>query len=695
MSKKNQNKTSSENNKTDFQKIHESPSPSAAQVHKKKTVSRKKILGIAGISMLAFVVISLIMLGILLEPAIKIQGFMSFDADTWVEESKTVILLNDEDNAVSGKLLAENRIFVSINEVPQHTIDAFISIEDKRFYAHKGVDYKRIMSATKRNIGAKSYKEGASTITQQLVKNTHLTHDKTIARKIQEARIARSIERKYTKAEILENYFNILYFGNNLYGIGSATRTMFGGSVSELSIAQSALLAAIINNPAKYNPYQNPENAKMRRDLVLAQMFNDNRISQTEYQLALAEEIHMMPVTLGKNHYFGAVVGEAAKALGCSEKELFKRNVTIATHLDVDVQKKIEKIVQANPLDSNHLNMQILTLCNHSGSILSVNGFSDTRLVKIKRQPGSTIKPVLCFAPSLEKGIALPSTPILDEKTNFADYAPSNYRNHYDGWTNVENALAQSSNVVAVKLLEMIGVEYAKNFARNCGLSFSASDHALPLALGAMQEGVTLRQIVSSYQPFANEGKRIDSNFVRYIKDASGKVIYRAKATETRVMCDITAYFMNVMLQKSVTDGTARVLHDSGLLSVCAKTGTVGNADGNTDAYCIAYTPDYTVGIWIGAKNNHAPHTLTGGATPTLLAREVLKTLHKNSTSHTTTFNRPKTIKTVNVDAKELNDNHRLVQANDTLPLRFTKQIEYPSTRILPKKTKTHINICA
>ena len=631
---------------------------------------------------LMLLIFSITTLAIILEPNIKIQSFETLDLNKLTAVSKTLLVLDDTENNITDCLYEDNKLFTKIESVPRQTIDAFISIEDKRFYSHNGIDYQRILSAIKNDIISRSFREGASTISQQLIKNTHLSSDKNISRKIQEMRIARALERQFSKEEILEMYLNILYFGNNIYGIGSASEIMFKKNVSELNLAESALLAGIINNPSRYNPLTNPEQSILRRNLVLTEMYKLNKINKTELEAAKAAKINTMSVIKHKNHYIDAALNQAASILYCDEADLYRKNISIGTSFDAHIQQVINEIL-AKARIPDGLGTQILVMSNASGEILSLSGLGATAgLASLRRQPGSTVKPVISYAPALEKRLAYPALPILDEKIDFSGYSPSNYRNKYAHWTTVEDALAQSSNVCAAKLLEMSGVEYAKTFAIKLGYDFGKNDTGLPLALGGMEKGLTLRQIANAYQAFANDGNYIKSSFVRYIKDSSGKLLYEQKMKETRAMSDETAYFINKMLGKCAKEGTGKLLNGC-IKNICAKTGTVGDENGNTDAYCIAYTPEFTVAVWIGSKNSTEPHKITGGGLPASIARSILLSINpKNSQG----FPRPNSIKTVELNRNEFNENHRLVLADKNTAPRYRKSAEFPENFPLQKQ---------
>ena len=263
---------------------------------------------------------------LLTEPAVKIGGWATLDTAKLERIHQTVTIKGLDGNIVADGIYSHNRIYTPLSEIPEHTKNAFICIEDKRFYRHHGVDYVRMMGALKNNVRSASFKEGASTITQQLIKNTHLSNKKTFSRKFQEIRIAKELERNYSKDRILEAYLNIIYFGNNVYGIGQAARTYFDKDVANLDVAESALLAGIINNPTRFNPLLKKENAIKRRNVVIDRMADIGKIEKTDVEREKAKDIIISPMHQNPySVYIENVLTEAARVLDCLAEELFEK----------------------------------------------------------------------------------------------------------------------------------------------------------------------------------------------------------------------------------------------------------------------------------------------------------------------------------------------------------------------------------
>ena len=598
---------------------------------------------------------------LILEPAIKLRGWAELDPNRLVNFERTVVIKNSDGTEYDEPIYAANKIYVKTDSLNAYTADAFISIEDKRFYKHNGIDYIRVAGAALKNIKSRAFKEGASTISQQLIKNTHLTGEKTIKRKLSEMRLARALERKYSKEEILEIYLNILYFGNNVYGIGSAARTYFGKSASELTLKESAMLAGLINNPSRYNPCRHPEECLQRAGLVLDTMLKNGFIDERQFEQARSENPVILNNRTSGDSYPNGTLAEAARLLGCDSSELFRKNYTIETYCDAKLNAAVDKILSEAVSGVQCGSARAIVIENDSGRIISAAGYGNAAG---RRQPGSVIKPILCYAPALEKHIISPVTPVLDEKTDFGGYSPSNYKDKYYGWISAADALKYSLNVPAVKLLDMNGIAYSKRIAGAAGCTFDKNDDSLAIALGGMTYGLTLEQAAGTYQCFANGGHFIRPRYVRSIISPDGKTVYADRTAGNTAVGKDTAYLITDMLRACAKDGTAKKLKS--LQNVAAKTGTVGSDNGNTDAYCIAYSPMYTVAVWLGGES--MPNTVSGGGVPALTARDIFYKL-----GDTTSFSVPDGVIALDIDLRELEDNHKVLLAGPDVPPRYKK----------------------
>jgi len=607
----------------------------------------KRLLRVLTFSLAVFAVIGIsfgIGVALILEPNVPIAGFEKLDNRRLAQISQPVIL----DSSGEGlEYLGFRR--VEFDKLPTYVTIAFVSVEDKRFYTHKGIDYYRIAGAAVNNLKSRNYTEGASTISQQLIKNTHLSSDKKISRKLQEMRIARKLERNFSKDQILEMYFNVLYFGNNIYGLETAARYYFGISASELNLGQAAMLAGVINNPSRYNPIHNYGNAIKRRNLVLGRMNKYCFIADKEYEETVGKDTAVTVTIPPSRTYTVNALREAS--------EVFRGDLTgctIITYYDSETMKMLETAFAKQPL-SNNLQSRGVVICNSTYGIIADLGHNAGN-----RPPASVIKPILCYAPAIERRLIAPLTPILDAPIVYNGYAPKNHKGGYRGWVTVEESLMQSDNIPAVKLLDMSGIDYCKNIAKNTGLTFTSHDNGYALALGGMNEGVTLPQICGAYTTFANNGIFSRPRYIKEIRSADGQSIYSHNPYKARVIGDDTAYLITSMLQKTAKRGTAKRLKDLPF-EVAAKTGTHGTENGNTDAYAIAYTNNHTAGIWHGSSTPR--DNLLGGGISTNIMHSFLKDFYQNSPPQP--FLRPDSVAVYQIDGGELYKNHRVVKATD------------------------------
>lgn len=520
----------------------------------------------------------------------------------------------------------KNKATIDITELSANTKSAFISAEDKRFYSHNGVDYIRVGGALLSNLKSKSFSEGASTISQQLIKNTLLSNEKTIKRKLKEFKLARALEKKYSKDKILEMYLNNIYFGNGNYGIENASIYYFGKSAKNLTTAESALLAGTINAPNIYNIQNNTKKAIERRNLILNLMKSQNKISIEEYEKSINEPVNLNITKVPNNNYmFNEILEEACNLLNITENELNYKDIEIFTNYDSTLSNKISEIVNKYE-NLNNYNIANIVIDNETNTIIAVYGNSKT--LSSKKQPGSTIKPILVYAPAIEENLVTPSTKILDEEININGYSPANADNKFHGYVTVRECLKNSYNIPSVKLLNELGVENGKNFANKLGIDFSEKDNHLALSLGGFSNGTTLKQLADAYSIFANSGYFSPSKYITKIK-LNDKIIYNKNNSKNKVMKESTANQITDMLIDTSKSGTAKKLKNFNY-QIASKTGTVGksNSTDNTDAYSISYTSNHTVITYIGDEN--LPKNISGSSYPTEINKEIFKNLYSS-----------------------------------------------------------------
>ena len=504
---------------------------------------------------------------------------------------------------------------VPFEALPEHVPQAFVAVEDKRFYSHHGLDYKRMIKAAAKNLLSFSFREGASTISQQLIKNTHLSGEKTIGRKLTEIRLTKQLEKRYSKRQILELYLNSIYFGHSSFGISSAARFYFGKGADELSPAESALLAALVRSPNRYSPFRDPAACKTRRDQVLSLMQEQGFLTAEEAREAKEAPLPAAPCEEGGANAYVSLVMEELSAIFPDAGSSALRGLSVYTALDPALQAALDG--QETPCGR-----ALFVRENASGRI---RAFSSTAGMPL-RQPASLIKPLAVYAPAVEEGLLSPATPILDEKVDFGGYSPENYGGTYGGYMSAREALARSVNVPAVKVLNTLGCEKSALYLEKMGLAVPESDKTLALALGGTAQGYTIRQLSDAYAALC-DGTYSPSHAVVRIETEAGKTIYEeAPPRRVRVFSEETCALVGDMLESAVQEGTAKKLRVLPY-AVRAKTGTGGTKQGNRDAYTVAYTAEHTVGVWLGNADN-TPVEATGGGLPASLALSALRALY-------------------------------------------------------------------
>ncbi len=509
---------------------------------------------------------------------------------------------------------------LSKGEIPTSLKNAFVSIEDKRFYSHHGIDLKRIIGAAINNLKNGKYKEGASTITQQLIKNTHLNSEKTIKRKLSEMKLALLLEKEYDKDEILTMYLNHIYFGENCYGVKTASQRYFNKEPKDLTVAECATLAAIIKAPTYYSPISNANRCLKRRNLVLSEMRKQGYIDEKAYTTATQAPLKVCSEnTAYAKDYLKEVMNEVETLLPFPIFS-YGNTITVYTGLEPKTQEILEQLQFSMP-ENAHFSAIAL---NNEENLISA--FRSTTGIAY-RQSGSTLKPFAVYGPAIEQDFIDESTLILDAPISYSGYQPKNYGDQYHGYVSAKYALAHSLNVPSVKILDGIGVRTANKTLTKLGFPVTEKDDSLALGLGATQKGVSIKQLVNAYATLANKGMYEKGSFVKKIL-ADNHQIYLKKMPKTRVFSEETAFLLTDMLKESVISGTAKKLSHLPF-PVAAKTGTVGSKSGNTDAYTISYTEKHVLGVWFGAKEGEMNNTISGGNLPAAISMEIWQEISK------------------------------------------------------------------
>lgn len=591
--------------------------------------------------------------------------------------------------ALQGK---ENRTVIPLSDVPLQVRQAFLAAEDVRFYSHFGVDPVRFFGALVANIKSGKFSEGFSTITQQLIKLSHLSSKKTIARKAEEVYLALQLESRYTKDQILEMYFNYVYFGNGAYGLQAASQTYFGKDVKDLTIAQAASLAAILNATTAYNPTLNPENNKNRQRYIINTMLENGMIDQAAHDAAIAEDIHLVeaaPIVTAYGWYVDAVLNEAESLLDVSAETLLGGGYRIDTALDPrmqdisDAQYKTD-VFPKNASDGTQVQSAMACLDVKTGAVRAIVGGREytvlrgfNRATQLKRQPGSAIKPLAVYAPALEYYGYTTASTLKDEPTDFGGYKPRNSGDAYYGNVTIRTALQYSLNVSTVSLLQQIGVEAARNYLTKTGIPLDRRDTNLSLALGSLTYGLSPVQLAAAYAPFANQGYYNAPYFIEKITDNRGQVLYQHQPNPQRVLSVQNAYLMTSLLQSVTSVGTGAKLAGAGT-PVAGKTGTVNIPEGGTrDIWMAAYNTEITTAVWMGFDNTDNKHrisgSISGGDNTAALSRNFFKAVYQGRSKPQ--FDKPGGIVSLDLDKKSVEWRGEAMLAVDITPkaYRFTE----------------------
>lgn len=514
----------------------------------------------------------------------------------------TSIRVFDNQGRFVGRILPEKRYWVSIDRIPAFLQKAVVAVEDARFYEHGGIDVRGIARALVKDVVKRRLAEGGSTITQQLIKNRYLTGAKTLERKLDEARMAIEFEQKYTKKQILEMYFNEIYYGNGAWGVAQAALLYFDKGPEELTDAECAMLAGVQKNPSRYNPLGKPAQITGRRDVVLKRMVDLNMITTRQRQQLRAHP----PAVVKKGQapqYLAHIRGKLIERYGAEIIEQGGLEVTAA--LDLKLQNLAEQALSDGVKRiSPELQGALICMDAATGDVLAaVGGVEVTqsgfnRAFIARRQPGSSIKPLI-YAASLEKGFTAASiwddTPASYNRGNNETWKPLNYGREQYGELSLRQALAYSNNVITVKLLEAVGVPYFVDFAGKMGLPLHAQN-GLALALGT--EEVTLNDLVRTYTPLATGGMRPESRTIVRVYDRRRRTWTENPPAVTPVLSAATAFVTTQMLKDVMTYGTAKSLRKFSQARPAA--GKTGTTDDYRDAWFIGYTTQLVTGVWVG-----------------------------------------------------------------------------------------------
>lgn len=625
----------------------------------------------------------------------KTVGQLKQDADTLVAKSDKSIFRQGETGLVydnKGKLIKaykgeKDSYYMEYEEIPPIVEKAMVSVEDRKFYKHNGVDYRAIARAVIAMLRNGEVKQGGSTITQQLARNVFLSNERTWQRKIEEIFIALNLEEKYSKKQIMEFYLNNIYFGNGYYGIQAAAQGYFSKDISELDISQTAFLCAIPNNPSLYDPVENKQNTLKRRDRILNSMYEQGAISHSVAKESKEEKIKLKrKKNIKKHNYVETFVNHCAvRALmevqgfefqnyfesakkeksynkkykrlytEC-ENSLYNSGYRIYTSIDLKKQAKLQDAIDVglggyqDVGDEGVYKLQGagVTIDNTTGYVVAVvggrsqefDGYTLNRAYQSFRQPGSAIKPLLVYTPMLERGYT-PDTIVMDEPI---EDGPSNTDGVYEGAITIRHALKKSKNTIAWKLYDeltpAVGLDYLKamGFAK-----IDKEDYRLPTALGGFTIGVSPLEMAAGYAALQNDGCYREPTCIIRIEDSQGNLIYSSEPEEeeeqenqgeegqaegTRIYKSNAARMATDILQTVITEGTARGL-GLGDMPSAGKTGTTND---NKDGWFAGYTRYFTTSIWVGYDQPAKLPGLTGSSFPGNIWHNYMVSIHENMT---------------------------------------------------------------
>jgi penicillin-binding protein 1A len=526
--------------------------------------------------------------------------------------------------ATRGEMAGAN---IALKDLPPYLPEAFIAIEDRRFYSHYGVDPLGILRAAVTNILHHGVSQGGSTLTQQLAKNLFLTQERTLQRKLQEAELAIWLERKHSKAEILELYLNRVYFGSGAYGVEAAAQRYFGKSAKNVTIAEAAMLAGLVKSPSRLAPNRNPEGAEKRAQIVLAAMAEANFITQAQAQASLGHSSYNVKAAgAGTVNYVADWIGEVLDDLVGQ----IDQNIVVETSID----PKLQSIAEASVIDELaaksvkfNVSQGALVAMTPDGAVRAMVGGRNyaesqyNRAVTARRQPGSAFKPFV-YLTAIEAGLT-PDTIRQDAPLNVKGWKPENFEHQYLGAVTLTQALSMSLNTVAVRLGLEVGPNNVVRTAHRLGIASKLEPNA-SIALGTSE--VSLTELVGAYTPFANGGQGVSPHVVLKIRTNAGKVLYARPPDQLgQVIEPRNVAMMNTMMQETLLSGTAHKAELPGWMAA----GKTGTSQDFRDALFIGYTSKLVTGVWLGNDDSSPTKKATGGGLPVEIWTRFMRAAHQ------------------------------------------------------------------
>ena len=591
------------------------------QQNKKKSPRRKWWKRIIFILLASFLLVSIVIGAVIVNMILNTPKLEASDLETPLSTQ----IYNEDEELIGTVFDEENRVQIDIEDVPDEMKDAIVSIEDKRFYKHNGVDFRRILKAVLANIKHGWGSEGGSTISQQVIKRSVLSSEKTLERKVQEAWLAIELEREYSKDEILELYLNNVYLGNGSYGIKTASKSYFSKDIKDLNLSQMAMLAGLPNAPSLDDPIKDPERAKQRRNKVIQSMANNKITSEEEAEEAKAVSIEDMldvndeekSTRASYNAFIDTVYNQLIKqGEVISEDEFYQGGLKIYTTVEPELQQAVYDVLHSDdiPYPDDDFETGIALIDTKTGDIRAIGGGRNFKSIRdtnygaaVKQQPGSTIKPVLDYAPAIEHLEWSTAHMLSDEEYQYSDGTPiKEWDNEYWGSITMRRALEWSRNIPALKAFQEVGEEKAQEFAKGLGIEIDPIYESS--SLGGF-DGASPLQMAGAYAAFGNGGEYNQPLSVKKIVYPDGKEWEPEENKPTEAMQDYTAYMTTDMLKTVITSGTGSQANVPEL-PIAGKTGSTnipedirneyGIYSGLLDSWFVGYTPQYALAVWTG-----------------------------------------------------------------------------------------------
>lgn len=584
-------------------------------------------------------------------------------------KNQTSIAYDSNGQAISIMNRGEDRFYLTSEKIPQYAKDAAVSIEDKKFYQHKGYDFKAIIRAVWAMVRDRKVSQGASTITQQLARNIFLTQDKTWERKIEEIFIAVELEKKYSKDQILEYYLNNIYFGNGYYGLEAASQGYFNKDVNDLTVSQQVFLIGIPNRPNYYDPVTHMDHTLSRRNRILNNMLEDKKISKLTYNQALAEGISLERSADIYNNYVETFMNMCAtkvlmelngfqfetdfetedkkkeyeskyqEAYEAANLQLVTGGYRIYTSIDLTMQAKLQADIDQELAkytetgDDGIYSLQGAAVCidNNTGLVRAIvggrsqdlSGYTLNRAYQSYRQPGSAIKPLIVYTPALENGYT-PDTIVTDQAI---ENGPENADGAYLGEITLRTAVAKSRNTVAWQIFNELTPHKCISYLTNMNFQKVSPQDEVPAAsIGGFTQGVSPLEMAKGYATIYNDGKMRDAGCITAILDAKGNKIYQSKQEAVVIYQETAAREMTDILTSVFQEGTARGY----ALSNMACAGKTGTTNKSKDGWFVGYTPYYTTSVWVGYDQPRTLKGLAGSNQPLSIWYTFMKDIHSD-----------------------------------------------------------------